>query len=319
MTARLVALFTLVAVLSTAPGARAEDGWRWPVEGRVVTHYRNGEDPYAAGQHRGIDIAAPAGARVRAARSGTVTFFGAIGRSGLTVSVRTSDGRFDTSYLHLAAAAVGRGDRVHAGDTIGTVGTSGRGSVAEPHLHLGVRAAGERHAYRDPLTLLPPPPPPAEPRPAPRTVPAPAPGTPPAPLPARAAAPALPAPALPALAPAPALAAPALPLTPAPALAAPALPALPTAPALSAPSRALVPPYLGLAPRAAATPLPQPAVRRPPHGGHLPSSVDLGWLAACAGLVSAAMLLGRPRGPLGTLRRARSFAAVAIRPARERA
>ena len=124
-----------------------------------------------------------------AAASGEVLFAGTAGSSGLTVSVRTGDG-FDTSYLHLSALAVRTGSRVSAGDRVGAVGTTGTRSAAEPHLHFGVREAGTRHAYRDPLTLLPPAPaaPPAtEPRPAPAPVPAPAPPTPttaPAPRPA---------------------------------------------------------------------------------------------------------------------------------------
>ncbi len=79
-------LRTLVAVLLAAlafPAAAA--GWAWPVDGRVVTPYRNGDDPYAGGQHRGIDIAAAAGTPVRAAAAGTVTFAGVAGSSGLTV------------------------------------------------------------------------------------------------------------------------------------------------------------------------------------------------------------------------------------------
>ena len=54
-----------VITLSIAPPAAA--AWVWPVTGEVITPYRNGTDPYATGQHRGIDIAAPVGAEVRAA------------------------------------------------------------------------------------------------------------------------------------------------------------------------------------------------------------------------------------------------------------
>jgi Peptidase family M23 len=148
----------LVACFLLAPAADAADAaapWRWPVEGRVITPYRNGDDPYAGGQHRGIDIAAPVGTRVVAAASGTVTFAGAAGSSGLTVAVRTDDGGFDTAYLHLASAAVRPGDHLGAGEVLGAVGTSGRRSADEPHLHFGVREAGSRFAYRDPLDFLP--------------------------------------------------------------------------------------------------------------------------------------------------------------------
>jgi Peptidase family M23 len=170
-----LALFT--AFLS-APGAARAD-WVWPLQGELITTYRNGDDPYAGGQHRGIDIAGPVGERVVAASGGEVRFAGTAGSSGLTVSVRTGDGRFDTSYLHLSSISVRAGQQVSAGETLGAVGTTGSRSAAEPHLHFGVREAGSRHAYRNPLDFLPPrsaPPPPEAPKPTP--VPAPTPAAP---------------------------------------------------------------------------------------------------------------------------------------------
>ncbi|MEA2308882.1 MAG: Peptidase family, partial [Thermoleophilaceae bacterium] len=90
----LTLVATLIGCLLLAPPAGAASSWRWPVEGRVITPYHNGEDPYAGGQHRGIDIAAPAGTGVVAASAGTVTFAGVAGSSGLTVSIRTDEGTF---------------------------------------------------------------------------------------------------------------------------------------------------------------------------------------------------------------------------------
>ncbi|HYJ00132.1 MAG TPA: peptidoglycan DD-metalloendopeptidase family protein [Thermoleophilaceae bacterium] len=139
-----------------APAAGAQSGWRWPVGGELLSAYRYGSDPYAPGQHRGIDVAAAVGAPVVAATDGTVRFAGVAGSSGLTVSIRTADGRFDTSYLHLSSVAVRAGENAAAGATIGTVGTSGRRSTGAAHLHFGVRVAGTRRDYRDPLALLPP-------------------------------------------------------------------------------------------------------------------------------------------------------------------
>jgi hypothetical protein len=139
------------------PTAAAATGWTWPVVGDVITPYRNGSDPYAGGQHRGIDVGAPTGTPVAVAVAGTVRFAGTAGSSGLTVSIRTADGRFDTSYLHLSSVEVARGDRVRVGQRLGAVGTSGRRSAVAPHLHFGVRDAGSRHGYRDPLDFLPPP------------------------------------------------------------------------------------------------------------------------------------------------------------------
>src|SRR3954454_1982345 len=179
---------TLISALAATlqmltPNALASAGWTWPIRGPVLTPYRDGGDPYAGGQHRGIDIGAPVGSRVAAAVGGTVTFAGVVGSSGLTVSERTADGRFQLSYLHLSSIAVHRGDVLSAGAAVGGVGVSGRRSVAAPHLHFGVREAGTRDAYRDPLDFLAPPPGGRAPYPAPAPVPVAHPAT---PAPARA-------------------------------------------------------------------------------------------------------------------------------------
>ncbi|HYP47579.1 MAG TPA: peptidoglycan DD-metalloendopeptidase family protein [Thermoleophilaceae bacterium] len=158
----------LLILMLAAPPAFA--AWTWPLGGEVITPYRNGPDPYAAGQHRGIDIAGTLGAPVVAAAPGTVSFAGVAGSSGLTLTVRSQDGRHDTSYLHLAAVSVREGQRVAAGERLGAVGVSGRRSSEQPHLHFGVREAGSRHAYLDPLAFLPPSSAP-RPLPAPRAVP----------------------------------------------------------------------------------------------------------------------------------------------------
>ncbi len=173
----------LLAFLLLASPAWAQ--WTWPLRGEVITRYSNGDDPYASGRHRGIDIAGETGQPVASAAAGTVRFAGTVGSSGLTVSVRTVDG-FDTSYLHLSSVSVREGQSVAAGERLGAVGTSGTRSLERPHLHFGVREAGSRHAYRDPLTLLPTAAmPPQTPVPGPNAAPAPvapAPGSVPAPF-----------------------------------------------------------------------------------------------------------------------------------------
>jgi Peptidase family M23 len=179
---------TLLAFLLLVPPAWAE--WIWPTRGEVITPYRNGTDPYASGQHRGIDIAAQTGTPVVAAVGGEVRFAGTAGSSGLTVSVRTLDGRYDTSYLHLSSTSVREGAHVAAGQRLGAVGTTGTRSATAPHLHFGVRDAGSRHAYHDPLAFLPPPTAAEPPRGAPAPEPAPVPVS-PAPAPAPVQAPAI--------------------------------------------------------------------------------------------------------------------------------
>jgi hypothetical protein len=170
------ALIALLALVLAPTPAAASSGWRWPVAGPVITPYSNGADPYARGRHRGIDVGAPVGTPVSAATGGTVRFAGTAGSSGQTVSVRTADGRYDTSYLHLSSIAVRRGQHLEAGERVGAVGTTGRRSAAAPHLHFGVRDAGTRHGYHDPMDFLPPAPvsgPAPRPVPVPVTVPRP--------------------------------------------------------------------------------------------------------------------------------------------------
>jgi hypothetical protein len=170
-----LAAAVMVFVFCPTPRAAADGGWTWPVQGRVLTLYSNDNArPYAGGMHRGIDVAAEVGTTVVAARAGTVTHAGVVGSSGLVVAVRTAEGRYVTSYLHLSAAAVKKGDAVEAGSRIGATGTSGRPSVAEPHLHFGVRLADADDQYVDPLSLLPPLPGPAAAPAAPVPVPVPA-------------------------------------------------------------------------------------------------------------------------------------------------
>ena len=147
---RLVVLLALVvAAGGCRPGIAAGAGWRWPLHGDVVVRFSAGDaDPFAAGRHRGIVIAAGARARVRSACAGRVTFAGPVGRAGLTVSV--SCGRLRATYQGLAATAVGRGDRVGAGSVIATLGEAGI-------LRLGARRERPRSGprrYVDPLALL---------------------------------------------------------------------------------------------------------------------------------------------------------------------
>ena len=137
-------------VLWAAPAAAAD--WDWPVRGAVIERFRLGPDPFAAGQHRGIDIAAPAGRAVRSACTGTVTFAGVVGAGGRTVSVRC--GALTATYQHMSAIAVHRGDSLRIGARLGAVGRTGHPRSPAAHLHFGVHRTADRHAYLDPLSLL---------------------------------------------------------------------------------------------------------------------------------------------------------------------
>ena len=155
---RRLVTFTLLAFgWATAPANAG--AWQWPVRGPLLERFHTGRDPFARGQHRDIDIAAPAGSGVSSACAGRVRFAGAAGTSGRTVSVVC--GGLVASYLHLRSIAVREGDSVRVGSRLGAVGTSGRRRLPEPHLHFGVRVHGERWRYLDPLALLGEPSPPA--------------------------------------------------------------------------------------------------------------------------------------------------------------
>ena len=174
LTRLTLASLTLAALSVPPPDPALAAGWTWPTEGRVIASYDGpAGDRFAAGRHRGIDIAAAVGSPVLAATDGEVTFSGRVADSGLTISIRTKDGRLDTSYLHLSESEVREGDPVAAGQPIARSGTSGAPAQAEPHLHFGVREAGTEDRYRDPLDFFPGALPPPTARPVPVVVPEP--------------------------------------------------------------------------------------------------------------------------------------------------
>ncbi len=149
---RLVALLpVLIALQAGVPPALA---WTWPVDGPVLRPFVLGDDPYAAGQHRGIDVGATAGAPVRAPAAGAVTFAGTVPGGGRTVTIQTADG-YSVTLVHLGSFVVGRGAAVAEGATVGTVGPSGEPELGEPYVHLGVRETSDEHGYVDPLAFLP--------------------------------------------------------------------------------------------------------------------------------------------------------------------
>ncbi len=139
---RVVVAFLLLMAVGASP---AEAAWRWPLRGEVRRPFAvTADQPYAAGQHRGVDLAARPGSAVRSVCAGRVRFAGRIGRSGGVISVRC--GALVATYLELGAVRAVRGKRVGAGALVGTAGPAA-------HLHLGARDLRSRR-YVDPLTLL---------------------------------------------------------------------------------------------------------------------------------------------------------------------
>jgi murein DD-endopeptidase MepM/ murein hydrolase activator NlpD len=96
--------------------------------------------------HLGVDYRAPAGAPVVAVADGVVVSAGMSGGAGRMVHLRHANG-FETEYLHLSAIAVHAGTRVHQGELIGRVGSSGL--ATGPHLDYRLKKNG---AFINPVT-----------------------------------------------------------------------------------------------------------------------------------------------------------------------
>jgi murein DD-endopeptidase MepM/ murein hydrolase activator NlpD len=101
-------------------------------------------------QHKGIDFAAPTGTPIRAAGDGTIETIGSNSGGYGNMIVIKHWANYSTAYGHMSRFAAGlhRGSKVHQGDVIGYVGTTGWSTG--PHLHYEFRVAGQA---RDPMSV----------------------------------------------------------------------------------------------------------------------------------------------------------------------
>jgi murein DD-endopeptidase MepM/ murein hydrolase activator NlpD len=113
--------------------------------GAAVAHRSSGfgwrADPFHGERkfHSGVDLSAPMGTPIGAARGGTVIHAGPAGGYGNLVIVDHGDG-VTSRYAHCSSIEVAKGDPVSAGQRIARVGSTGRSTG--PHLHFEVRNAG---------------------------------------------------------------------------------------------------------------------------------------------------------------------------------
>jgi murein DD-endopeptidase MepM/ murein hydrolase activator NlpD len=118
-------------VINIPPGV-TEGGWTWPARGPITSGFG-----YRWGRlHAGIDIGAPSGAPIYAAKGGVVSYAGTMGGYGNIIVIDHGEG-MTTRYAHQSALGASVGQAVHPGDRIGSVGTTG--SSTGPHLHFEVR------------------------------------------------------------------------------------------------------------------------------------------------------------------------------------
>jgi hypothetical protein len=144
---RNVLLVGLLVGLSVTPDALAAE-WVPPLDTvSVARPFSPPPKPWQSG-HRGVDLETAAGASVRAAGAGVVTFAGPIAGRGV---VTVSHGALRTTYEPVDAA-VAAGDQVVAGQVIGQVQTHGdHCGGAPPCLHWGLLRGTE---YLDPMALI---------------------------------------------------------------------------------------------------------------------------------------------------------------------
>ena len=121
--------------------------------------------------HGGLDIGVYWGTPILAATDGTVVYAyndGDLGENdlrwtyGTFVVIQSPDGIYRTYYAHMSRRAVGVGDTVKKGDTVGYSGNTGRvsssssGPYAGTHLHFEVRVlTGGTYVKKDPKIFLP--------------------------------------------------------------------------------------------------------------------------------------------------------------------
>jgi murein DD-endopeptidase MepM/ murein hydrolase activator NlpD len=135
---------TPVAPLEAGPIQGGSGGWIWPVNGTVSSPFgwRWGR------MHEGVDIAAPAGTPIRAARAGTVILAAPTSGYGNYTCIDHGGG-LSSCYAHQSSYATSDGASVSQGQVIGYVGCTG--SCFGDHLHFEIRVNG---AAVDPLGYL---------------------------------------------------------------------------------------------------------------------------------------------------------------------
>ncbi|MFO7986150.1 MAG: M23 family metallopeptidase [Desulfatiglandaceae bacterium] len=106
--------------------------------GEKRTYYYDGKEVDRQ-IHLGVDLASLAHSQVQAANNGTVIFTGRVGIYGQTVVLDHGQGLAST-YSHLSAINVEKGQKITKGDVVGTTGRTGL--AAGDHLHFGVMVNG---------------------------------------------------------------------------------------------------------------------------------------------------------------------------------
>lgn len=122
-----------------------------PVEGgRYTSYFGERTDPISEGYdyHKGLDIGADEGDRIRAVYDGIVLSVGEDSRSGNYIFLEHKNG-YATFYCHCSEIVAEEGAVIRQGETIALVGSTGYSTG--PHLHFEIRRNGESI---DPLPFI---------------------------------------------------------------------------------------------------------------------------------------------------------------------
>ena len=140
---------------STANSSQApsSSGWIKPLPSgtyRVTSAFGMRKHPVLGytRMHNGVDLAAPKGTPIYAAKAGKVTVAGWGSQSGNYVSINHGDG-FASIYMHMTNYIVSAGQYVSQGQVIGYVGSTGISTGN--HLHFGISYNG---SYVNPMNYI---------------------------------------------------------------------------------------------------------------------------------------------------------------------
>lgn len=132
----------------------SSSGWGAPVANIIVTSPFGGRaDPtgFSGSFHDGIDMGGTSSTPIMASRSGTVVQASFDGSAGNYIIIDHGDGYY-SYYLHLSNFIATLGQSVSAGQTIGTMGTTGNSTGV--HLHFGIATSSNWSGFVDPAPFL---------------------------------------------------------------------------------------------------------------------------------------------------------------------
>ncbi len=122
------------------------NGWIWPLD--IPANISSGFGYREGGNHLGLDILAPSGQPIKAAKSGTVITSSYYGAYGNCVIISNDNSGEQVYYAHMSAYITSVGQHVNQGDVIGYVGCTGNATCN--HLHFGIVSGGN---WIDPLCV----------------------------------------------------------------------------------------------------------------------------------------------------------------------